>query len=238
MLRFQIALAIVLVGCTAFLSCDRELGGLDMAEIVTEDMPAEDMPAEDMPAEDMPAEDMPTDTMMSMEYKSWDSVTLAAPVDSGKVHGAGARTVYFNEAGAMANRAGDMYPAGTMIVKELMDDANTFVQKIAKMTKTEDPMYADHGGWMYVKYARASETDEYAMVGGGSMEKSVGCDGCHSTAKNDYVFVSLAMKDDEMLEETMPEETMPEGNGDGNDAGNGAGNDHGAGNGNGNGAAQ
>jgi hypothetical protein len=49
---------------------------------------------------------------------------------------------------------------------------------------------------MYVKYARASETDEYMMVGGGSLEKSMGCHGCHAKAENDSVFVSLSMKED------------------------------------------
>ena len=62
-----------------------------------------------------------------------------------------------------------------------------------KMEKTDDPMYADHGGWMYVKYARASEMDAYMMVGGGSMEASMGCYGCHAKAANDSVFVSLSM---------------------------------------------
>ena len=115
---------------------------------------------------------------------------------TGAAHGMGTRTVYFDEAAAMANMAGTMYPAGATIVKEIMDDTNMFVQKIAKMTQTDDPMYADHGGWMYVKYARASETDAYMMVGGGSMEESTGCYDCHAKAANDSVFVSLSMKDD------------------------------------------
>ena len=82
-----------------------------------------------------------------------------------------------------------------MIVKTIMDDANTFVAKKAMMMKSDDPMYADHNGWMYVKYARASETDEYMMVGGGSLENSMGCHGCHAKAENDSVFVSLSMDD-------------------------------------------
>ena len=101
----------------------------------------------------------------------------------------------------MANKDGTMYPAGTVIVKTIMDDANTFVAKKALMTKTDDPMYADHNGWMYVKYARPSESDEYMMVGGGSVENSMGCHGCHAKAGtegdsgHDSVFVSLSVDD-------------------------------------------
>ncbi|MDE0682903.1 MAG: cytochrome P460 family protein, partial [Candidatus Poribacteria bacterium] len=197
MLRFQIALAIILVGCMAFLSCGRTQP--DLVEPVIEDMPT------DMPM-DMVAE------MMKM-YKSWDSVMLPAPMmtveeaaaamnpgGTGAIHGMGSRTVYFNEAGAMANRTGAAYPVGTVIVKEIMDDANMFVAKVAKMEKTADPMYASHGGWMYAKYARASEMAPYMMVGGGSLEASTGCHGCHAKASEtimkptDSVFVSLPMK--------------------------------------------
>ena len=87
-----------------------------------------------------------------------------------------------------------------------MDDANIFVQKIAKMTKTDDPMYADHDGWMYVKYARMSADSEYAMVGGGSLAGSTGCHGCHAKADNDSVFVSLSM--DEVAADTDDEWRM------------------------------
>ena len=188
MLRFQIALAIILVSCMALVSCGRGQPAL-VAPVV---------------------DDMSTDMSMEMTemmaaHKSWASVMLPAPMmtveeaaaamnpgGTGAIHGEGPRTVYFNEAAAMANRAGTAYPVGTMIVKEIMDDANMFVEKIAKMEKTDDPMYAPHGGWMYVKYARASEMDEYMMVGGGSLEASTGCHGCHAKASNDSVFVSLA----------------------------------------------
>ncbi len=185
MLRFQIALAIILVSFTALLSCER---GQEMLEdVVPEEMPTD-----------------LTDMMMAADaYKAWAHVMLPVPVDSGTVHGEGSRTVYFNEAGAMANKAGTAYPAGTMIVKEIMDDANTFVAKKAIMEKTDDPMYAAHNGWKYVKYARQSADGEYAMVGGGSVENSMGCHGCHTAAKNDSVFVVLSK--DQMMEETTDE---------------------------------
>ena len=112
---------------------------------------------------------------------------------TGAAHTPGVRTVYFNEAAAMANMAeGDkMYPAGSMIVKEVMDvDTNTMVVHVASMTKTDDPMYMDYGGWIY-------------GVGGNNLaiEDSVDCDACHAKAGegNDYVFVSLKM-DEEMMD--------------------------------------
>ncbi len=208
MLRFQIALAIILVGCVAFVACERGQQMLDPADMTDPGT----------------APSVDTET-----HKMWMSVMLDAPTmtveeaaaamnagGTGAAHGMGTRTVYFNESAAMANMAGTMYPAGAMIVKEIMDDTNMFVQKIAKMTQTDDPMYADHDGWMYVKYARASETDAYMMVGGGSMEASVGCDGCHAKAgEGSYsVFVSLPMKDDSTAGGTEAGGTEAGGTGD------------------------
>ena len=89
------------------------------------------------------------------------------PAGTGQAHGTGSRTVYFNEVGAMANRAGITapaeYPVGTMIVKEVVDESETFVMHVATMTKTDDPMYADHNGWMYGVTQRASATDALMM---------------------------------------------------------------------------
>ena len=206
MLRFQIALAIIFIGCIAFVSCDRNPGVLETVVVDMTD----------------PSGDMPMDPMMAADaYKAWASVTLPSPIGTGTVHGAGSRTVYFNEDGAMANMAGGDYPAGTMIVKEIMDDANTFVAKKAIMEKTDDPMYASHNGWKYVKYARQSADGEYAMVGGGSVENSMGCHGCHTAAENDSVFVLLPkdqvtdgppseMPESQMFEVTLMNLTMGE----------------------------
>ena len=201
MLKVQIALIAILIASVAFVSCER---AQKMLEPAADDM----MAADDMVAADDMMK-MMTDMMDSTMYMSWASVALPAPTmtvaeaaaalnaaGTGAAHGEGTRTAYINDIGATANMEGTAYPAGTMIVKTIMDDANTFVQKKALMTKTDDPMYADHNGWMYVKYARASETDEYMMVGGGSLEKSMGCHGCHAKAENDSVFVSLSMKED------------------------------------------
>jgi hypothetical protein len=189
MLKLQVALIAILIVCVAFVSCSRDHGPLE--QVTKEIMGADDM--------------MAADDMMDMTaHASWINVALPAPgpaadatspAETGGVHGLGTRTVYVNDIGVMANEEGTEYPAGTVIVKEIMDDANTFVAKIAKMTKTDDPMYADHNGWMYVKYARMSADDEYAMVGGGSLAGSTGCHGCHAKADNDSVFVSLSMDD-------------------------------------------
>ena len=201
MIKTQIALLVILIACVAFVSCDRQQ---QMLKPIADDM--------------MAADDM-MEMMDSTMYMSWAHVALPAPTmtvaeaaaamnagGTGAAHGEGTRTAYINDIGATANMEGTAYPAGTMIVKTIMDDANTFVQKKALMTKTDDPMYADHNGWMYVKYARASEADEYMMVGGGSLENSTGCHGCHAKADNDSVFVSLSMDDmDDAMMDMMTE---------------------------------
>ncbi len=186
MLKYRIALLIVLIGCVALVACSRTQDAI---------MEAMDDPGDDM----MDPGDM-MDMVMEMDaHKTWESVDLPAPMmtveeaaaamnaaGTGQAHGTGVRTVYFNEAAAMANKAdGDkMYPAGSMIIKEVMNDDNTEIVHTASMTKTDDPMYMDRGGWIY-------------GVGGMNlaMADSVGCDGCHAKAGegNDYVFVSLMM---------------------------------------------
>ena len=190
MLRFQITLAAILaVCCVAFVSCER---GQEMLEMV-------DTP-DDMPMDMMPMMDA---TM----YMSWMHVALPAPTvsvadatspaDTGAAHNPGSdvftpRTVYINDIGVMANKEGTMYPAGTMIVKEIMDETNMFVDKVAMMMKSDDPMYAGHNGWIYAKYARASEDAEYMQVRGSNLEDAGnGCHGCHAKAANDSVFVPL-----------------------------------------------
>ena len=62
---------------------------------------------------------------------------------------------------------------------------------------------------MYVKYARPSADGAYGMVGGGSVEGSMGCAGCHAKADNDSVFVSLSMEgmmDDGMADDMMDDD--------------------------------
>ena len=207
MLKLQIALIAILIACVAFVSCERRGGPLE--SVIDEMMAADDMM------------DMMTEMMKDMTaHKSWAHVSLpvpgalgaaASPAETGEVHGKGSRTVYINAIGVMANKEGTEYPAGTVVVKEIMDDANTFVAKVATMMKTDDPMYADHGGWMYVKYARPSADGEYGMVGGGSVEGSMGCAGCHAKADNDSVFVSLPMAemmDDDMMDDGMADDGM------------------------------
>ena len=197
MLRFQIALAIILVGCVAFVACERGQQMLDPADMTD-------------PGTDKPM-DMTMDMMDMTMYTS--STTLDAPTmtaaeakaamnpgGTGAAHvGKTTRTVYFNEVGAMANMAGTVpYPAGTMILKKVMDDTETFVKQVVTMTKTDDAMYAAHNGWIYGVAQRDSETDELMMPHQLAVDMAQGCHDCHMAAgaDRDSVFVSLPMKDD------------------------------------------
>ena len=129
MLKMQLALITILIVCVALSSCD------ELVEILTPPPPEADM-----------ADDMMPDVRMTMglpinilNYSLWStSVDLPAPgpvdeagsaAETGAVHGLGTRTVYINDVGTMALQDEGMtaYPAGTIIVKALMDDANTFV---------------------------------------------------------------------------------------------------------------
>ena len=163
MLKIQMALIALLVGCLAFTSCDL------VQELVTPEMPEEMMPEEMMPEEMMPEEMMAT-------YTSWLSGTLPGPVGSGAAaHGAGARIIYINDIGAMALQGGmTTFPAGTMVVKEIMSvpDASgeTSVEKVERMEKSDDPMHADTSGWLY-----------------NGMGSQAGCHGCHAKAGTDDV---------------------------------------------------
>ena len=242
MLKLRIALIAILIGCVAFVSCDRVQ---KIVEPVADDM----MPADDMmTADDLMAADMPTDMMKMMTsemYMSWAHVALPAPTmtvaeaaaamnpaGTGAAHNPGSdvftpRTFYINDIGAVANKAGTAYPVGTMIFKEIMDETNTFVDKLAMMMKSDDPMYAGHNGWVYRKYARSSADAEYMQVRGSNLEDAGnGCHGCHVKAMNDSVFVSLPMDETpDAGNGTDGADTDASGMGDtnGDDAGNGTG---------------
>jgi len=182
MLKVQMGLIALLIACVAFISCG------ELLELLT--------PPEDKPDEGM----MPTDDMMAglptyiAMYTLWTTtVAYPSPVGTGGVHGEGARTVYINDVGAMALEDESMtaYPAGTIIVKEIMDDANTFIQKVATMKKTDD---SRHNGWTYKKYARPDESTDYMQVrGDGLPDAAEGCHGCHAAAPMDSVFVEFPM---------------------------------------------
>ena len=211
MLKLQITLIAILIACVAFVSCDRAQKMLEPA-------------AEDITATDDKPMDMTMDMMKMMDstmYMSWASVALPAPAmtveeaaaamnpgGTGAIHGEGSRTVYINDAGAVANKAGTAYPAGTMIVKVIMDDTDTFVAKKALMMKSDDPMYTGHNGWVYKKYARSSADGEYMQVKGSNLEDAGnGCHGCHAKAANDSVFVSVPMDDTDTDVDTDAEGT-------------------------------
>lgn len=260
MLKPQIALIAILIACVAFVSCER---AQKMLEPAADDM----MAGDDM----MTGDDMSTDMMKMMDptmYMSWAHVALPAPTmtvaeaaaagnaaGTGAAHNPGSdvftsRTVYINEVGAMANKAGATeYPAGTIIVKEIMDETETFVDKVAVMMKSDDPMYTGHNGWVYRKDVRPSADGEYMQVRGSNLEDAGnGCHGCHAKADNDSVFVSLSMADmtdadmtdADMTDADMTDADMTEADAgaNGDDANTDAGNGDDAGDANGDGDAQ
>ena len=191
MLRFQIALVIILVGCVAFVACER---GQQMLE------PGDMTDTGDAKPMDMTMEMMDMTMYTSSVKLDAPTMTVAEaaaamnPGGTGAAHGMGSRTVYFNEAGAMANMAGTIpYPAGTMIIKKVMDPTETFVKQVVTMMKTDDAMYAAYNGWIYGATERASETDELMMPQTVPMEVAAQCHDCHMKAGDDRdsVFVSL-----------------------------------------------
>ena len=194
MLRYQVGLIALLIACVAFISCD------ELVELLTPPAPEEDMPDDMM------------DTMMGLPmyismYTSWLSKSYPEAVGPGEKHGLGARTVYINDVGAMALEDENLtaYPAGTIIVKEIMDDANTFIQKVATMMKTDD---SRHNGWTYKKYGRPDENADYIQVkGDGLPDAAEGCHACHTAATTDSVFVDFSM-DDTMTDDTTTTDDM------------------------------
>ena len=205
MQKFQLGLIAMLICCVAFISCERTQKMMAPAEPVEEAMPT----------------DM-TDMMdMMADYMSWAKVELpapgaradaTAPAETGEAHGKGTRAVYINEAavGALKDATMTAFPVGSVLVKEIMDDTNTFVWRQAFMQKTDDAQYTEHGGWMYAQYQRESATAEFMLqAGDGTEAGSAGCDGCHAGASTDSVFVKLPA---EMMEE------MTEGDADDTDA--------------------
>ena len=191
MLKYQMGLIALLIGCFVFISCDvvQELLTLPMPEedVVPPDdmMPTDDtMVTDDMVTDDtmmtddgtmvtddgtMVTDDTTTDdTMMTddtaADYTSWLSVSYAA---ISPAHGQGDRIVYINDIGAMALQDESMtaFPVGTVVVKDIMDVTNTSVEKTERMEKTDDAMYATENGWLYNEGATQA-----------------GCHGCHVAA--------------------------------------------------------
>ena len=145
MLKYQMGLIALLIGCFAFISCDIIQEVLTPAVPEEETMPEEMMPTEEMPTEEMATEGMMPEEMMEM-YTSWANVTYAAVAVA--AHGEGDRVVYINDIGAMALQDGmTTFPVGTVIVKEIMDATNTSVAVVERMEKTDE--YAAESGWLY-----------------------------------------------------------------------------------------
>ena len=191
MLKFQIVLLAILIACVTFTSCERVQKVVMPPEATDDDM-------------------MPDPILHEVltSYQSWryaqplpaPSETFTEAKDSGSAHGLGNRSVYidgldhqffYSVPAAIDAGTPVIYPAGLTLAKEIMDDTNTFVWRVAIMQKTDDPMYADHNGWMYVQYQRDSEMDAFvAKAGDGTEKGSMGCHGCHAKAAHDSVFVT------------------------------------------------
>ena len=148
MLKFQMGLIALLIGCVALISCG------DLQKIL---MSGGDMPEEMMPEEMMPEE------MMEM-YTSWANVMYTAV--SVAAHGEGDRVVYINDVGAMALQDGvTTFPVGTVIVKEIMDATNTSVAVVERMEKTDE--YAAESGWLYNEGANQASCHSCHVKAGG-----------------------------------------------------------------------
>ena len=203
--RLSVLIAILIV-CIAFTSCER------IQKIVAPTLATdEDTTSEDMISGDMMSENMLNEILAA--YKSWSyaqplpppPATFTEAKDSGSAHGLGNRSVYidgldhqffYGVPAAIAAGTPVIYPTGLTIVKEIMDDTNAFVWRIAVMKKTDDPMYADHNGWMYVQYQRDSEMGAFvAKAGDGTAKGSMGCHGCHAKAAHDSLFVTELLLD-------------------------------------------
>ncbi len=171
MLKFQIALIAVLIGCIGFVACERTQ---DLLEPVVVDPEITEMAGMDA-------------------HKSWEHKMIEGPwldFKGDDAHDLGSRTIYFNEAAAMANKAGTEYPIGAMIVKESMDATNTFVSQVSTMMKTDGMM---NNGWVYgASGMPVSAAGDLTMPNQLTAEMAAGCHGCHANATNDFVFVPLA----------------------------------------------
>jgi mono/diheme cytochrome c family protein len=181
MLKRQFALIAILIGCVALMAC----GDADDEEVEEE-------------------VGLPSDIA---NYTSWTSVALGAPpaeatkpTESGGAHGKGTRTVYINPQGVetLKDASKESFPNGTTIVKAIMDDANTFLWRVAVMWKLDDASYSAHNGWKYVQYQQeTADADLLAVAGDGTEKGSDGCHGCHSKVNDkavsgkDSVFVQL-----------------------------------------------
>lgn len=173
MLKFQITLIAILICCMAFISCSRTQEALD--DVMIDPEPE-----------------------MMLDYTMWENTMLdGALMDfGGEAHDLGARTIYFNEAAAMANKEGTDYPVGSMIVKESMDTANTFVSQISTMTKIDSE---DNDGWEYGVTGPPAASAEALMMTT-QLPADAGAQNCHfchvKAPDGKSVFVSLIMQDD------------------------------------------
>ena len=135
------------------------------------------------------------------------------PTEAGNPgHGFGTRSVYINGigVGALRDETLKAFPIGTLIIKEVNNNTNTFVQHVAIMKKTDDPASTAHNGWLYTQHTRQTETAKFMAVSGDvAGSTSEGCHACHVQAPKDSVFTQLPTPDT-AVEEPEPESEADE----------------------------
>jgi len=92
----------------------------------------------------------------------------------------GTKNVY-----ASRERRRDLYPAGTVIVKEARRPGADFVGLVAGMRKVPGSN-PSHNDWVFVEWTRDSRDEPFTELARGAV-----CESCHSgVAPQDYVFTS------------------------------------------------
>ncbi|MDE0013034.1 MAG: cytochrome P460 family protein [Candidatus Poribacteria bacterium] len=136
------------------------------------------------------------------------------PTEEGNpAHGFGTRSVYINGIGVAALKDNTLqtFPINTLIIKEVNNNTNTFVQHVAIMKKTDDPAHAPHNGWLYTQHTRERETAKFMAVGGdvpGSTSDP--CHACHTQAPKDSIFTQLPTPATAVEEVPLPSEPESE----------------------------
>ena len=179
-------LIFILLGCVAFIACD------EAQQIIKPVMSPE----------------TPTQETQGIRIQLPELTEKGNPA-----HGLGNRSVYINAIGVIALKDDTLntFPIGTLIIKEVNNNTNTFVQHVAIMKKTDDPAYLSHNGWRYTQHTRMRETEKFLAVGGdvpGSTSES--CHACHTQAPKDSVFTQLSTPDTEVEEVPLPSEPESE----------------------------
>ncbi len=144
------------------------------AETATEESPP---PAPPPPAAPAPLPGLPNWTA---GYREWMKLNASPiPPRDADPH-LGTKNVYASRA-----KGRDLYPPGTVIVKEARRPGAGFVGLVAGMRKVPGSN-PDHNDWVFVEWTRESRDAPFTELARGSV-----CESCHSgVAPQDYVFTT------------------------------------------------